>query len=115
MVVGGGGGGGALTKVSYLYQYVDRNGKLVRNLHVFTIIIEKTALGLRIRNSRFITMMITNLETNDKCSVSFLSTLPFNDLDNSSWINLNEIKTNQNNESDDINIFTCDEAKVYIL
>ena len=50
----------------------------------------------------------------DKCCVNFLSTLPFNDLDTGSWLKFNEIKTNHNNVSDEINMFTCNEAKDFI-
>ena len=50
----------------------------------------------------------------DKCCVNFLTTLPFNDLDTGSWLKFNEIKTNHNNMSDEINMFTCNEAKDFI-
>ena len=50
----------------------------------------------------------------DKCCGNFLSTLPFNDLDTGSWLKFNEIKINHNNMSDEINMFTCNEAKDFI-
>ena len=50
----------------------------------------------------------------DKCSIKSLSFLPFTHLDDSNWLNFNEIKTNQNNLSDDVNMFTSDTSKEFI-
>ena len=50
----------------------------------------------------------------DKCCAKSLSTLPYNVLDDDSWLDFNEIITNQNNVSDDVNMFTCDVAKDFI-
>ena len=50
----------------------------------------------------------------DNCSAKSFSTLPFHDLDDSSWLNFNEIKINHNIVSEEINMFTRDTAKEFI-
>ena len=50
----------------------------------------------------------------DKCNVKSLSLFPFTTLDDTSWLDFNEIKTNQHTLSDEINMLNSAEAKDFV-
>ena len=50
----------------------------------------------------------------DNCNAKSPFTLPFSNLDDSSWLNFNEIKFKQHNLSDDINMINSPEAKDFV-